>query len=125
VLKRIAMAGADVAVTDERIAVLVIEYAKLLGRAGTTDTVVLPVVADGVADEALLLLGPASQITVTSNHDPNLEGIRLPTTDQVADDLTARIKALTGAIRPDRSECDETDEDPLGNHFPDFDTYGP
>jgi hypothetical protein len=118
------MAGADVAVTDERIAVLVIEYAKLLGRAGTTDTVVLPVVADGVADEALLLLGPASQITVTSNHDPSLERIQLPAAEQVADELTARIRALTGGVDTDPAESEATDEDPLGDHFPDFDSFG-
>ncbi len=95
-LKRISMAGADIAVTDERIADLVVEYAKLLGRAGTTDTVTLPVVTDGVADEATFLLGPASQIAITSSHDPSLERIPLLHVSEVVEDLRARIGRLPG-----------------------------
>ena len=72
------MAGADVAVTDRELALLVLEYAKELGRAATTDTVTLPVARNGHAEEASLLLGPASQIAVLDNDDATLEHVDLP-----------------------------------------------
>jgi hypothetical protein len=113
------MAGSDVAVTDGRIADLVIEYAKLLGRAGTTDTVVLPVVVGGVADEATFLVGPASQITVMSSHDESLEGVPLPNVPEVVEDLLARIGRLPGGQgRPVMVE--EPPHDPTSL----FDDYG-
>jgi hypothetical protein len=128
-MRRISLAGSDVAVTDDRIAALVLEYAKQLGRAGTTDTVDLPVAADGGPDEASLLLGPASQIAVTANDRIHLERIELPAVDAVVSDLRHRIRELTGEReRPvaihgeDRSVAPPAD--PL-EVFPDFDALRP
>ena len=61
------MAGADVAVTDARIADLVLEYAMHLGKGDTTDIVTVPIPDEGAGDEVDLLLGPASQIVLTGS----------------------------------------------------------
>jgi hypothetical protein len=69
-LKRISMAGADVAVTDAEIADLVLEYAMFLGRVGTTDSVTVPVVGPG-EPTVDFLLGPASQIVLSGSNEPS------------------------------------------------------
>lgn len=94
-LKRISMAGADIAVTRADVAELVLEYAKFLGRVGTTDTVAVPVARNGRVERADLLIGPASQIAVTENDDEELDRIRLDV-DDVAEDLRRRIASVTG-----------------------------
>ncbi|HET6826362.1 MAG TPA: hypothetical protein VFH64_10590 [Amnibacterium sp.] len=94
-LKRISMAGADIAVTRADVADLVLEYAKYLGRVGTTDTVTVPVARNGRVEHADLLIGPASQIALTENDDEELERIRLDVGD-VALDLRRRIDSVTG-----------------------------
>ncbi|MGN6742150.1 MAG: hypothetical protein ACTHJL_02475 [Amnibacterium sp.] len=118
-MKRISMAGADVAVTDERLAALVLEYAKELGRAGTTDTITLPVADSGRPDQASMLLGPSSQIAVTPNHDLTLETVPLPGVDEVLADLQARLDRLTG-----RAQHPVLHEDPEAAVFPDFEDFG-
>jgi hypothetical protein len=95
-LKRISMAGSDVAVTDAKVADLVLEYAKQLGRANTTDTITLPVAQHGRALEASLLLGPASQIALTENEDVSLEAVALPRLEEVCGDLRHRIDSVAG-----------------------------
>src|SRR4051794_284008 len=60
-LKRISMAGSDIAITDAAVADLVLEYAMHLGRAGTTDVVTVPVPDHGREVHVDLLLGPSSQ----------------------------------------------------------------
>jgi hypothetical protein len=124
-MRRISMAGSDVAVTDERIADLVLEYANLLGRARTTDTVTLPVAEDGFASEASLLLGPASQIAVTANDYLHLERVRLPGVDDVVQDLQARIARLTGSGRRDIVPEDSEDASAVDAEtaFLDFDLF--
>jgi hypothetical protein len=109
-MKRISMAGADVAVTDAEVADLVLEYAKHLGRVDTTDTVTLPVAQNDRAAEASLLLGPASQIALMENEDLDLGAVRLPGVEEVAADLRARIEALTRppAHTPVYDDADET-----------------
>jgi hypothetical protein len=104
------MAGADVAVTDERIANLVMEYAMYLGRVGTTDTVTMPVARHGRSDEASLLIGPASQIALTTNDDASLETVELPHVDEVLDDLRGRIRAVPGG-RGTREVVPEDDDE--------------
>lgn len=94
-LKRVSMAGADIAVTRADVADLVLEYAKFLGRVGTTDTVTVPVARNGRAERADLLVGPASQIALTENDDVELERIELDA-DDVAEDLRRRIASVTG-----------------------------
>ena len=113
------MAGADVAVTDARVADLVIEYAMRLGRAGTTDTVTVPVAHNGQAEEATLLVGPASQIALTSNDDESLDAVELPDVDRLLADLQQRIQSLTGE---GASTSDDFDTDPAIS-FVDFDDF--
>lgn len=117
-LKRISMAGADVAVTDATIADLVLEYAMHLGRVDTTDIVTVPIPDEGAGDEVDLLLGPASQIVLTGSSQA--EPRQLPRVDEVVADLRGRIARITG-----RSvaviEGDE-DLDPL-HAFVDFDAF--
>ena len=130
-MRRISLAGSDVAVTDDRIAALVLEYAKQLGRAGTTDTVDLPVAVDGGADEASLLLGPASQIAVTANDRIHLERVELPAVDAVVSDLRHRIRELTGDQEPERPVALHGEDRPVALPadaaavFPDFDAFRP
>lgn len=90
------MAGADVSVTDARIAKLLLEFAAQLGKVDTTDTVTIPVARHGRVQEADLLLGPASQITLTENDDDELEGIEIPNVADVLQDLQQRLDRLRG-----------------------------
>jgi hypothetical protein len=112
------MAGADIAVTDARIADLMLEYAKLLGRAGTTDTVRIPVARNKHAEQADLLIGPASQIALTENDEPRLEKVKLKGVDEVVADLRTRIEGLTG-----QRHGVITDEDSDAPAFVDFDEF--
>lgn len=115
------MAGADVAVTDDRLADVLVDYAMLLGRAGTTDIVVMPVARNGRVEEATILVGPASQITLTHNDDESLDEVDLPHVDELLTDLDARIQRLTG-VGPSTPD-DDLDADPATS-FVDFDTFG-
>jgi hypothetical protein len=121
-LKRISMAGTDVGVTDGGLADLVLEYAKHLGRVGTTDTVTLPTVHDGHAAEVSLLIGPASQIVLSDNDDLRLDSIELPDVDEIAADLTQRLGAINNEIGHAVLEDDAGDEGGSGS-FTDFDAY--
>lgn len=106
----------DQLATDDRIAGLLMDYAAVLGRANSTDTVVLPVARGGRVEEASILLGPASQITITELHDEAEAHVALPGVDEVVADLQHRIRKASGevAVAPDDppSDADEA--------FPDF-----
>jgi hypothetical protein len=117
VLKRVSMAGSEVVLTDARLADVVLEYAKHLGRAGATDTVAIPVARNGRPEEADLLLGPASQIALTENDDDSLDAIALPEVDRVMQDLRDRLDRLTG-----RGSY-AAEESTFGTSFTDFDAY--
>jgi len=117
-LKRISMAGADIAVTDARVADLVLEYAMHLGRAGTTDTVVVPVARNGQQEHASLLIGPASQIALMENDDRKAEKVELTGIDELLADLRRRLDALLGR----GAQAIATEEEPRGNLY-DFDAY--
>ncbi|HEY8318404.1 MAG TPA: hypothetical protein VIG76_06195 [Amnibacterium sp.] len=117
-LKRISMAGADIAVTDARVADLVLEYAMHLGRAGTTDTVVLPVARNGQQEQASLLIGPASQIALMENDDRKAEKVELTGIDELLADLRRRLDALLGR----GAQAIATEADPRPDHD-DFDAY--
>ena len=57
--------------TDDAVADLVIEYAKRLAQQGTSDTVSIPAIgSDDVVRETTLLIGPASQLVVTTLDTP-------------------------------------------------------
>jgi hypothetical protein len=113
------MAGADIAVTRADVADLILEYAKYLGRVGTTDTVTVPVARNGGVEHADLLIGPASQIALTENDAPELEGIRLDV-DDLVEDLRRRIASVTGR-GSFASGGPAPDDD--GSSFVNFDAY--
>jgi hypothetical protein len=113
------MAGADVAVTDRALADLVLQYAKELGRSGTTDTIAIPIARPGHASEADLLLGPASQIALTENEDSALEAVELPGVERVSAEIRERLESLGG--RPiDAAPFEESDG---ATTFTDFDDF--
>ncbi len=107
------MAGADIAVTDARVADLVLEYAMHLGRAGTTDTVVLPVARHGQEEHASLLIGPASQIALTDSDDRKAEKVELSGVDELLADLRRRLDALLGR----GAQAIATEEEPRANYY--------
>ena len=94
-MKRISM-GTDTLVTDGRLADLLTDYARQLARSGTADTVVLPVAREGAAEQATVLLGPASQITLTESHDDEVDDLDLPDVEAVIADLRRRLDRLAG-----------------------------
>jgi hypothetical protein len=118
-LKRISMAGADVAVTDATVADLVLEYAMHLGRVVTTDIVTVPIPDEGAGDEVDLLLGPASQIVLSGSAAGGDQ--ELARVDEALAELRARIERVTGRTAP-AIEGDE-ELDPL-QAFVDFDEFG-
>ena len=116
-VKRISM-GTDALITDGRLADLLTEYARQLARAKSSDTVVLPVARNGEAEEATVLLGPASQITLTESHDDENDGVLLPGLDDMLADLADRLNRLAGHGGLTGDEQDEGE--PLEEGFPDF-----
>jgi hypothetical protein len=118
-LKRISMAGSDVAVTDATIADLVLEYAMHLGRVGTTDVVTVPVPNEGPGGEVDLLVGPASQIVLSGSTDHD-DDDDLPRVDEVRAELRERIERVTGRSGAVIQGDDELD--PL-QAFVDFDEF--
>ena len=82
----------DAAVTTgDAVAAAVLSYARELARAGTADTVDIPVLLDaGGFGRAQLLVGPASQLVVTEA-DPDQEGVVDPA---VVADLDGRRHLL-------------------------------
>ena len=116
-MKRISM-GTDTLVTDGRLADVLTEYARQLARAKTSDTVVLPVAWEGTAEQATVLLGPASQITLTQSHDEDDDDVDLPGVDAVIADLERRLDRLAGHGGMTGNE--DTDEhESLEEGFPD------
>ena len=97
----------DQLATDDEIADLLIEYAKVLGKAEDSDTVELPVVRDGQLEQASILLGPASQITLTEDHSDADGRVQIPNVAAVVADLRARI-----ARRPARASATGDDSSP-------------
>jgi hypothetical protein len=118
-LKRISMAGSDVAVTEASIADLVLEYAMHLGRVGTTDIVAVPVHGEHGDLEVDLLVGPSSQIVLSDSEE--IQSLDRPRVDEVTADLRARIERVTG--RSAATIADDDGADPLGA-FVDYDEYG-
>jgi hypothetical protein len=75
----------------------VIEYAAVLGSNGRTDTIHVPTFAeDGQAATEILLIGPASQITVSPAPDDALE------LDDDHEDFRQRLRDLAVAAGPAR-----------------------
>jgi len=77
--------------TDERVGALVMEYAAVLARAGSADTVTVPGRrGEGGVEPVEILVGPASQITTWSDDEPF--GVEV---GRVVDDLERRIRHAT------------------------------
>ncbi|GAB2976954.1 hypothetical protein [Frigoribacterium salinisoli] len=80
-------------VTGDELATAVVRYARALARAGTADTVEVPILLDeGGFGRSQLLIGPASQLVLTPG-DPDLP----PLVDPV---LVADIEARRVALAP-------------------------
>jgi hypothetical protein len=67
-MKRIAYAE-EWLTTDDRVADLVLEYARTLARHDTADTVTIPVLEGTVLRHAQILIGPSSQIIVVESDE--------------------------------------------------------
>jgi hypothetical protein len=80
--------------TDDRLADLVLEYATLLARNGSADTVVVPGrIGTGDVEDIALLVGPASQITAWSDDEPFEADVSGATAD-----IERRIRGLSKGI---------------------------
>ena len=108
--------GVEQLLTADDIADVVLSYATALARAGTADTVSIPIVRDdGETDEARLLLGPASQLTIVPDSDVEIE---LPAAAAVVADLQQRIERLSPRPVVEQPPTDTDDAT-----FPDFDEW--
>jgi hypothetical protein len=101
-VKHIAYAETEFA-TDDRLAELVLEYATLLARSNSADTITIPGrIGDGAIEAISILVGPASQITAWSDE--------LPFGDDVTDateDIAHRIRAISSSIGTSEEEPPE------------------
>jgi hypothetical protein len=93
-MKYIHYNGQPTMVADD-VADAVIEYAAVLGANGRTDTVDVPTF-DEIGQRAweTMLIGPASQITVSAAPEDELEGDH--------DDFVEHLRALAAAAGPAR-----------------------
>lgn len=89
-MKRIAYAE-EWLTTDDRVADLVLQYARALARNETADTITIPVLEGDLVRHAQILIGPASQIMVLELDEPSPAGMEAGVT--VAD-LEARLHQL-------------------------------
>ena len=107
-MKRISYAE-HVFATDDHLADLVLEYARLLARGDSSDTVTVPGrTQTGSIEPITLLIGPASQITAWPE-----DGLFDTDVSDAVRDLEHRIRARTTYIVA-------TDEDP-GPSLDEFD----
>lgn len=107
-MKRISYAETTFG-TDDHLADLVLEYARLLARGGTSDTITIPGrIGTGEVEPVSMLVGPASQITAWAE-----DGTFGPDVRDAVADLEHRIRARTTFIA-------ESPEDP-GASLDEFD----
>jgi hypothetical protein len=82
--------------TDERLGDLLIEYAALLARTSSADTVTLPCrVGGGAIEPVSILVGPASQIAAWNDDEPFGADVRSAIVD-----LERRIAIAGGCTEP-------------------------
>lgn len=87
--------------TDNHLADLVLEYARLLAQGATSDTITVPGrIGTGAVEPITLLVGPASQITAWSDDEP-FDG-----------DVTAAVADLEHRIRACTSFIEQSADDP-------------
>jgi hypothetical protein len=107
--------GVEQLLTADGIADAIVTYATALARAGTADTISIPIVRDdGGIDTARMLLGPASQLTIVPDGDVEQD---LPGAPETLEDLQRRIAEL----EPRRGGNGPPDDSAVS--FPDFDAY--
>jgi hypothetical protein len=101
--------------TEGRLAALVLEYAKVLARANSADTISVPYRSESGSIELMtMLVGPASQLTSWGEDAGDRLG---PLADEAADELQRRIRARTPgfvAVETDAPEEGIDDFDDLG-----------
>jgi hypothetical protein len=84
--------------TDGRLADLVLEYAKVLARTNSADTISIPYRAEsGAVERITMLVGPASQLTAWGEDDGDGLG---DLADAAAADLKRRIRERTPGFVP-------------------------
>ena len=106
-MKRIAYADVVVG-TDPRLAELVVTYATELAKLGSADSVTIPArVGWGPVQPVSLVLGPASQITVTDDGEPFGQDV-----GEAVADLERRLEQLSTSI-PQSGEAGSPDLDEL------------
>ena len=97
--------------TDDHLADLVLEYARLLARGDSSDTVTLPARTEaGLIEPITLLIGPASQITAWPEDGPF----------EADADVAAAVADLEHRIRARTTFIVQSDEDP-GPSLDEFD----
>jgi hypothetical protein len=103
-MKRIAYAE-EWLTTDDRVADLVLEYARALAQHDTADTISVPVLDDdGRVRQAQFLVGPASQIIII---EAETDAPSFAEADAAVADLRARIERLA----PHAVPFDEGDDE--------------
>ena len=104
-------------VTEGRLADLVLEYAKVLARTSSADTISIPYRGErGTIERMTMLVGPASQLTSWGEEGGESLG---PEADEAAADLQRRIRARTPANVATETEAEEAIDD-----FDDVDRLG-
>lgn len=102
---KVISTGTDRFLTSDAVADAVLEFAGVLARAGTADTIAIPFVQDsGEVAEARLLLGPASQISLLPGDDRAGAGADAPPQlddGPVLEDLHRRTVLLEPAAIPE------------------------
>jgi hypothetical protein len=82
--------------TDERLGDLLLEYAAILARSSSADTVTIPCrIGDGDVEAVSILVGPASQIAAWTDDEP-FDADAGP----AIEDLERRISAVRGGVQP-------------------------
>lgn len=111
-MKRISYADSLIS-TDDRVADLVLEYAKVLAGTNTADTITIPYRTEsGAVAEITMLIGPASQVTASTDDDEEFDADVRPAVAE----LERRIRHGTpGTMQPDTDPEDGFDD------FEDFD----
>jgi hypothetical protein len=102
--------------TDDRLAEVVLEYAKLLAYLNAADTVTIPYVAEsGDLAEITMLIGPSSQVTASTGDERAFPGDPLPAIDEIVRRISRRTPRNVAV--QERLPEDELDDD-------DFDAFG-
>jgi hypothetical protein len=116
-MKRIAYAE-EWLTTDDRVADLVLEYARSLARHETADTITIPVLEGTVLRHAQILIGPSSQIIVVESDEVTPPHFEVESEVAITD-LQSRLRQLsTPASVPYEREGDKPAQLPEDDRLP-------